>query len=461
MTLYCVIILPLYHAKANTAFQDLIFVLQGSSFSTQQAVSAVCFANKRKSKEQKEKYEVMRMKNYAKITPEGTKDLLFEDCLANRTVSDMLGNVFSGRGFHEVLTPALEFYDLFEEDVSGIPMESMYKMSDEKGRLMVMRADSTLPIARMVSTRLQNADKPLRLYYNQRVYRNHLGLTGRSNEVMEAGVELIGAKGKRADLEVMSTAIEALSACVPDFRIELGHAGFFRALAGKLPVSPRKREKIRFYIESKNYSALNSTLDKLPQSPYVDIIRRLPRLFGGIEVLDEACRLCDDEQALSTLDYVRDIYNSLSKFGLGSRLIIDLGLVQRNDYYSSIVFSGYVIGSGEPVLIGGRYDNLLDKFDAPAPAIGFGINVDALSKVMLSRSSIPPIPKTEVLVHSEEGWEMTAIQYTKTLLQAHINAENSVFETLDEALAYARKKGIRKLTVVGEQIMTMNTEVQS
>ena len=91
------------------------------------------------------------MKNYAKITPEGTKDLLFEECLANRTVSAMLGSVFADRGFHEVLTPGLEFYDLFAEEISGIPMEYMFKMSDSKGRLMVMRPDSTLPIARMAS----------------------------------------------------------------------------------------------------------------------------------------------------------------------------------------------------------------------------------------------------------------------------------------------------------------------
>lgn len=221
------------------------------------------------------------MKNYAKITPEGTKDLLFEECLANRTVSSVLGTVFFQRGFHEVLTPGIEFYDLFSEDISGIPMEYMFKMSDSKGRLMVMRPDSTLPIARMVSTRLKNVSHPIRLYYNQRVYRYNPGLTGRSNEVMQAGVELIGAKGMRADLEVITTAVDALSKCVPDFRIEIGHAGFFKALADKLPVSARRREKIRFFIESKNYSALNSTLDKLEQTPSVQVIRKLPVCSGA------------------------------------------------------------------------------------------------------------------------------------------------------------------------------------
>lgn len=399
------------------------------------------------------------MKKYSKITPEGTKDLLFEECLANRTVSSILGNVFSHRGFHEVLTPGIEFYDLFSESISGIPMEYMFKMSDSKGRLMVMRPDSTLPIARMVTTRLKNEPHPLRLYYNQRVYRYNPGLTGRSNEVMQTGIELIGAKGKRADLEVITTAIEALSKCVPDFRIELGHAGFFKALAQKLPVSDSEREDIRFFIESKNYSALNSALDSLEQTQAVNVIRKLPRLFGGIEVLDEAYALCDDKDALKALDYVREIYNDLSKYHLGDRLIIDLGLVQRNDYYSNIVFSGYVEGSGEPVLIGGRYDNLLDSFDEPAPAIGFGINVDSLSRVMLSRGNIPQKKKPDVLVHSVKGFEIEAIKYNTTLAEANILGENSVFETEQEALEYAKSKGIKKLTVVGEEIKTINTGV--
>ena len=397
------------------------------------------------------------MKNYSKITPVGTKDLLFEECYANRTVSSILGKVFSHRGFHEVLTPGIEFYDLFEEKISGIPMEYMFKMSDSKGRLMVVRPDSTLPIARMVTTRLKNERHPIRLYYNQRVYRYNPGLTGRSNEVMEAGTELIGASGKRADLEVLTTAVEALSKCVPDFRIELGNAAFFKIMSRQLPVSDDEREEIRMYIESKNYSALNSALDGLEQTKAVDVIRRLPRLFGGIEVLDEACTLCEDDEGLEKIEYLREVYNDLLKFVPGERLMIDRGLVQRNDYYSDIVFSGYVSGSGEPVLIGGRYDRLLDHFDAPAPAIGFGINVDALAGVMMKRGNIPQKKAPDVLVHSEKGFEIEAIRYSGALHDANILSENSVFETEEEALSYAKYRGIKKLIVVGEEIKTIIT----
>lgn len=69
---------------------------------------------------------------------------------------------------------------------------------------MVLRPDSTMPIARLCATRLRAEQLPLRLSYNQTVYSQNRTLTGRSDEVKQAGVELIGAAGLRADLEMTS-----------------------------------------------------------------------------------------------------------------------------------------------------------------------------------------------------------------------------------------------------------------
>ena len=89
-------------------------------------------------------------------------------------------------------------------DSSAISQECMYKMTDKRGRLVVMRPDSTIPIARVTATHLQNQPKPFRFYYTQHIYRNTPGLTGRGDEIMQSGIELIGASGKRADLEVIA-----------------------------------------------------------------------------------------------------------------------------------------------------------------------------------------------------------------------------------------------------------------
>lgn len=397
------------------------------------------------------------MKRYCKIIPEGTRDLLFEECIAQRTVEHLLASVFQAHGFHEVVTPGLEFYDVFSLGSVGIPQEFMYKLTDHRGRLMVLRPDSTLPIARLTATRLQNESKPLRLYYNQTVYRNNPSLMGRSDEVTQSGIELLGVSGRRADLEVMVTAVEALSRCVPDFRIELGHAGFFRALAARLPITEELREDIRTSIESKNYSALDLILDCLEPTPEVLAIRRLPRLFGGEEVFEEAASLCgNSEQAKSTLAYLRELYHALSGLGLGENLIIDLGLVQRNDYYSDIVFSGYAEGVGDAVLTGGRYDNLLQAFGASMPAVGFAINVNALTELMLSSGNVQPRKPADVLVHGLDGYEIKALKHAAFLMKSGLRCENCILSTKEEAVHYAQIQKIDRVDLVGDRVETIN-----
>ncbi len=398
------------------------------------------------------------MKKYNLVTPEGTKDLLFEDCLAHRKVEEILSRSFAARGFQEVVTPAIEFYDVMDPAVSGINPEIMYKTVDHHGRLIVLRPDSTMPIARLASTRLQNQPKPLRLYYTQAVYRNHPGLTGRQDENMETGVELLGAGGRRADLEAVLTAVEALSQCIPDFRLELGHAGFFKALAAQLPVSAEKREEIREIVEAKNYAALNSLLDELPASPSVSAMRRLPRLFGGEEVFSQAEPLCITDEARGMLEYLRTLYKDLANLGLKERLMVDLSLVQRNDYYTGIVFSAYTENWGDAVLMGGRYDKLLENFQCPMPAVGFSINVTAVAKLLLEKGKIQKPKAPDVLVHGENGYELQALLYASRLVEQGGSCENSVFLSLEEAKEYAAQRGIGEIVLVSDAVKRITVD---
>lgn len=386
------------------------------------------------------------MKKYLRITPEGTKDFLFAECAAMDDVCGRIENVFKTRGFKRVITPGIEFYDVFSLPCSGIAQEDMFKMTDNKGRLMVVRPDSTLPIARMVSSRLKNNVMPVRLYYKQAVYRNNPTLTGRRNEFMQMGVELIGVKGLRADLEVITTAIQAVKSVANDFRIELGHAEVFDALSDELSISEEYKEKIRLSIEGKNYSALNNLLDKLQPCRAVSAIRSLPSLFGGEEVFEEAREICKGTKAAQALDYLHQIYSSLHTLGLGDKLIIDLGLVQRNDYYTGIVFSGYISGIGDAVLSGGRYDELLSEFDMPLGAAGFAIDTDAVTlKELTDGRSYSDKP--DVLVFAEDGCEMQAIALVEQLCGEGKKAQFSVLSTLEETQQFAAQRGIAEVKV--------------
>lgn len=392
------------------------------------------------------------------ITPEGTKDYLFEEAVLRRQIENRLREAFELRGYHEVVTPSLEFLDVFQSEESGIPAEQMYKLVDAKGRLMVLRPDSTLPIARLCATRLKQERLPLRLYYNQAVFSVSRSLRGRSDEIMQAGIELIGPSNRKADLEVLVTAMKALQNLgIDQFRMEIGHIGIFNSLISALRIGEEQKEAIRVLIQSKNYPALQDALNELEQTEEVAALKLLPRLFGGLEVFAQAEALVTDPSILALLGYLKELYGALSHLGLEDKLTVDLGIVNRTDYYTGIVFKGYVEGFGEEILSGGRYDSLFREFGQDWGAVGFGLNVDSAVNALLSHQRYRPRP-SEVLVYAQPDYEMAALEYVERLAAGGISSEYSLADSREEALAYARDKGIARVDVVGQQIEQITPE---
>lgn len=323
------------------------------------------------------------MKRYSKITPQGSRDYLFEECDDRRKVEHELSVLFKENNYRKVITPAIEYFDVFKSDNVGIESEMMFKMSDSKGRTTVLRPDNTMPIARMVATRLHDEELPVRLYYSQPVFVRAKDLAGRPSEIAQSGVELIGDGSFDADIEIVKMAVESLKRSnLNSFKLELGNAAFFNVVLGKMDIPQSVRADVVNYIESKNYAALGDLLDKIGDTAETRVIRRLPRLFGDASVIDEAKKLYSDSAFQQALLYLQTVYNRLCDEGLKDYIILDLGLVNRSNYYTGIIFHGYAEGSGISVLSGGRYDNLLGEFGMPAPAIGFAVEVSALCEAM-------------------------------------------------------------------------------
>ncbi len=310
-------------------------------------------------------------------TPEGTRDRLFIECTDRRRVQDALTGLFARRGYSEISTPEMEFYDLFVQSGTLLPQESFVKVVDRSGKLLVMRPDCTVPIARVAATKLKAVPLPQRLYYNETVFRSGLAHQGGNYEIAQCGVELIGAAGLEADMEVIALAIESLrAACSCPFHIELGHVGLFRSLAGELELPPQQVETMRQLIEGKQFAALNDLLEPYRDRPAYAVLSRLSRLFGGVEVLEQAEQLAGKR---SQVDYLRQLYQGLKERGYESYVRFDLGLVHQIDYYTGVIFRGYAVGAGAPVLSGGRYDNLVERFGREAPAVGFAVDADAVA----------------------------------------------------------------------------------
>ncbi len=384
------------------------------------------------------------------ITPEGTKDYLFEEAILRKDISKKLSELFDLRGYHEVVTPSLEFLDVYTTTQRVMPVENMYKLFDNKGRIMALRPDSTIPIARLCATRLKNQILPARLYYNQQKFSVSKSLKGSSDETMQAGIELIGVSNLKADVEVLTTAVEVMNAFgITDFRLEIGHIEVFNTLINSLDISDWEKEQIREHIESKNYPALNDFLDVLGKEHEISVIKALPRLFGDNEVFTKAKELIKCAKTLEILAYLENIYESLVLLGLKDKITVDLGNVSENEYYTGITFNGYVEGYGEVILSGGRYDKLLAEFGDDLGAIGFGVNVDSLVKTLIAKVA-PKVNAPQILFFSEEEYQIKAMHQMREFRDNGVICEYSLADSLDEAKNYAAQKNIAEVYVVSE-----------
>ena len=389
------------------------------------------------------------MKNYDLITPEGTKDLLFEESMVRREIENNLHEIFKKSGYCEFITPGLEFYDVFNLNSSYFPQENLYKLTDSKGRLLVLRPDSTMPIARAVATRLKDATLPLRIFYNQNVYRTEPSLKGRSVEIGQTGIELIGSQMKTADLEVISMAAAALKACGLNFSLEIGNIGVFKELVSRLKVSEREKEYIRQLIETKNFPALNDMLDSIGSGNVTEALKKLPALFGGEEVFEKAKKVMPDEKITEILDELKEIYKDVSDIcGKDIEITVDLGLVNKTDYYTGLIIKGYLQGNGDEVLSGGRYNKLISEFGYAITAVGFEVNVDAIAKVASKNANEIKVPVPDAIVYAEPGYEVSALKLAQKLRNKGEIVENALFDDLDLVRDYAKEKKISRIIVV-------------
>ena len=390
------------------------------------------------------------MKKYDLLTPEGTRDLLFDECAARRIVEEKLRKIFENYGYSEVVTPGVEFYDVFNLKARYFSQESMYKLSDSKGRLLVIRPDSTMPIARLAATRLREEPLPLKLFYNQTIFRINPKNSGRDDEITQSGIEIIGGEQERADFEVLTLAVEALKACaVDEFRFEIGDSALFKALIAKLGSDDEEYEEIRSAIETKNYPEVGKLLEKYDGNIYAKALYMLPKMFGGAEVFEKAAStVVVDAETEKILGDLRRTYDYLCSLGVKEQVTVDLGLVNKANYYTGVLFRGYIAGCGMSVLSGGRYDTLLGDFGAPIPATGFAVNVNATANALLKKSDKTLMKKPDVMVYADKKQLAAAAAHCRKLISEGNIIHKSLFDTVEETVECAKQKGICRVDCI-------------
>jgi ATP phosphoribosyltransferase regulatory subunit len=369
-----------------------------------------------------------------KQLPDGVADLFFNDAARKRAVERVLADTFARWGYSEIIPPMFEYYESLAAEAGPQLREEMYRFFDRDGRTLALRADFTIPIARIVGTKLFDRAMPLRFFYIGSVFRYTEPQAGVRREFTQAGIELIGANTADADAEAIALAMTALRALgITDFRFTLGNTAYLQALLRDLDLSDANDAALREAIRRKNAPALTQQLDALNRdAAHRDALAQLPTLWGNDALARARCVNADARAAVERL---RAVVARLTQYGLAEFITLDLAETRGMQYYTGILFEGFVQGLGFAVASGGRYDNLIAHFGPSIPAVGFAIGVERVMMAHRARASIAP--------------DVIAQEYNARVEQARARGcivEVDVLPRDDEAVrAYARVRGAREI----------------
>jgi ATP phosphoribosyltransferase regulatory subunit len=312
--------------------------------------------------------------------PSGTRDVLPDEMRELRAMTDRIRTVFESAGYGELYTPALEYESTFAREDrqpgqgAATANRPAYRVFDEQGNVLVLRPDMTIPIARVVATRYAHVDPPLRFCYFAHAYRGVRPQRGQSRELLQAGVELIGASAPEGTAEALSVLCAALDAAgLETYRVGLGDASLYPELLTTLGVPRAPAEHILAALARGNFVDVEAEIKALGLSTAdAELLLRVPRIRGGAEVLSAL------PERLETAATGMRAVHQLLEARVAERIIFDLGLVRSLGYYTGAVFQVYDPAYGVLIGSGGRYDELLAGFGRPLPAVGFAFNVERL-----------------------------------------------------------------------------------
>jgi ATP phosphoribosyltransferase regulatory subunit len=301
-----------------------------------------------------------------------------------RMVEDVAMSVFEGWNYEEVITPSVDYYDLFEQGMGQREAQRGFRFTDNDGRLLALRPDVTSSVARMAATLLSERARPLRFCYAAPVFRQQTQSHAEwRRENTQLGCELIGAGGKSADLEVLRLAAEILSRLNLQSRycITINNVEIFNGVAAQMNLETPAREQLRRLIDTREADELQRFLTNYGNSE-TRAFAQPTELTGKRNVIEAARRKMTNQRSIAALDSLDELWTEIESLGLEDSFEIDLGDVSSLDYYTGLSLKVFVHGAGSSVGRGGRYDGLTGSFGRAEPAVGFVLNLDALTEVL-------------------------------------------------------------------------------
>ena len=296
-----------------------------------------------------------------------------------------LRSLYRKYGYLPFKMSKFEEYEIYIRNKDFLVSDRIITFNDTNGRLMALKPDVTLSIIK------NGEDIPgckQKVYYSENVYRVS-DSTHNYKEIMQAGLECIGDVDLYDIYEVTSLAAQSLAVISDAFVLEVSHLGILSAVLDEISSDEIFRKSVIGFIAEKNahdlerlcseYGATADAAEKL--SAFITV-------YGNrAQVLSRLRPVCSSPSAAAALEEFSRLSAMLENSPFSDKIIYDFSVVNDMNYYSGLVFKGFVDGICDGVLSGGQYDKLMEKMGRSSGAVGFALYLDLLEQLKSPKSA--------------------------------------------------------------------------
>ncbi len=333
-----------------------------------------------------------------------------------------LRELYTKYGYLQFKMSKFEEYDLYVRNKDFLVSDSVITFNDTNGKLLALKPDVTLSIIKNSSDDNNSVQK---LYYNENVYRISKN-THSFKEIMQTGLECIGNISTYNVCEVLTLAAKSLSSISDVYVLDLSHMGLISSVLDG--INDETKKLILKYISEKNTHDLVTLCEK--ENINSDIITSLISVSGNTkEIKEKLSAIPFPDASRDALAEIYEIADVLKNLPESNHIRFDFSITNDMNYYSGIVFKGYIEGIPTGILTGGRYDLLMNKMGKSSAAIGFAVYLDFLERYRQESKEYD----TDILLLYEDNDDISAVLNTVSSLTSQgnrVQAEKSVPENL-------------------------------
>lgn len=385
--------------------------------------------------------------------PLGFRDYFGSVAQSKVQVENYLTALFATLGYSQIETPLLEDQTVFEQ--YSLTNEDVYRVLGPNGEVLVLRPDLTLPIARFLAT--TNIELPQKFAYIGSIFKRKRELMGFSNQEAQAGVELVGYASLKAELECIYLVNKLNTELLENkLYLELGHANFAQEVLAKLAISLQEQEAIKQALFTKDLPKYEQLIQAYSKQDLFSFLKLWPRLFGSLtEVAADLAKVKLPADLQAKCQTILNLGKLVAKLP-NQEVRVDLTSSAPQDYYTGVTFKAYLPTESAYLVSGGRYDKLLNTFQAQqVPAVGMGIDLDLLAQLVIEKDQPGRQVKKQLYCETKQLKQALAI------VEQTPDLTLSLATSLQAARLLAKKKGekLQILTDKGELVDDIENSV--